>query len=550
MEDEFFNRSENSSRKDSLFGWTIAILLLIGITLASWIGSFYIFGHPEIPFCYNILQKVGKIDQPKRFELTSAPKGEFLTPKSLYERYSGLPDFEIATVNQELLRNFINNYPNKKEKVPYVIGNFNIMEVYDLSEEDIFEPGVVAIAQSNDFPAVLLEHIYTAPPEAIPILKQMLRSGLDITIKRSWDLCALLHIDKLPDGRMKFTVVPLLYGTYNLNDGATAFRLQPPAQVNVAASWPLVSLDQFTQSEAEYQAYRQREGLAPQGTTEDTASTIPVLSTSADIPKIAPVATTTPIPVPEFTPTPPPVSTPPAAQTADAIVVVPTATPEESLDAPRALPVDDSETLASTNVPRALPVLPPPPVQRENGTLIAAVTPAPAPTPVPAPTLPPNVPLAGEPQPPVSAGNPTPAPPRAVPLKPFISSAGTSTAPPAQPAAAWQTYQPGRMPLGRLVNVEQAASFASTGKPAERMYLQGNFEVSASRGRQAILRSRSGLLGGNRNTRIIVEYPSESLAPTQGANVSRGSQRPFEITAIRQSPEGINIFVREITSPE
>ena len=34
-------------RKDHLFLWTVFILLLIGFAMACWLGSFYIFGHPE-----------------------------------------------------------------------------------------------------------------------------------------------------------------------------------------------------------------------------------------------------------------------------------------------------------------------------------------------------------------------------------------------------------------------------------------------------------------------------------------------------------------------
>ena len=65
------------------FAWTVAILLLIGIALAAWLGSFYIFSQPERPDSYRILQKLHKIEAPKRFELTAAPAGEFLNASEL-----------------------------------------------------------------------------------------------------------------------------------------------------------------------------------------------------------------------------------------------------------------------------------------------------------------------------------------------------------------------------------------------------------------------------------------------------------------------------------
>ena len=49
------------------FAWTVAILLLTGVTLAAWLGSFYIFDQPERPDSYKILQRLHKIEQPKRF---------------------------------------------------------------------------------------------------------------------------------------------------------------------------------------------------------------------------------------------------------------------------------------------------------------------------------------------------------------------------------------------------------------------------------------------------------------------------------------------------
>src|SRR5260370_18615510 len=58
-------------RRINYFAWTIAILLLTGAAFAAWLGSFYIFDQPERPESYRILQKLHKIDPPKRFELRS-----------------------------------------------------------------------------------------------------------------------------------------------------------------------------------------------------------------------------------------------------------------------------------------------------------------------------------------------------------------------------------------------------------------------------------------------------------------------------------------------
>ena len=40
-------RSRQESENDNLFGWTVFILLMCGFAVACWIGTFYVFTHPE-----------------------------------------------------------------------------------------------------------------------------------------------------------------------------------------------------------------------------------------------------------------------------------------------------------------------------------------------------------------------------------------------------------------------------------------------------------------------------------------------------------------------
>src|SRR3954470_20678016 len=99
--DELYTRPPE---RINYFAWTVAILLLTGFALTAWLGSFYIFSQPERPDSYKILQRLHKIEPPKRFELTAAPAGEFLNPQQLYERYSEMGSAELARTNGELAR--------------------------------------------------------------------------------------------------------------------------------------------------------------------------------------------------------------------------------------------------------------------------------------------------------------------------------------------------------------------------------------------------------------------------------------------------------------
>ncbi|MEA3186883.1 MAG: hypothetical protein QOD99_713, partial [Chthoniobacter sp.] len=131
MDDDFFKQDRHTPpRRDNLFAWTVFILLLTGTALACWLGSFYIFGHPEKPDSYRLLNKLHKIEPPKRFEITAGPAGEFLSAQKLYDRYSSFSRLQLEAENDELMRNYINNYAATKKTVPYVIGRFNILESY------------------------------------------------------------------------------------------------------------------------------------------------------------------------------------------------------------------------------------------------------------------------------------------------------------------------------------------------------------------------------------------------------------------------------------
>src|SRR2546423_6270596 len=170
-------------RRINYFGWTIAILLLTGFTFTAWIASFYIFGQPERPESYRLLQKLHKIDPPKRFELTAAPKGEFLDSKQLYDRYSAMGTAALARTNAELARNYIRNFQQVRGLVPYIIGRFVIMEARELGPRDVFTSGMVALTNAVEHGEMLMEHVYPADPQALPLMKQTLNVGLEFKLE-------------------------------------------------------------------------------------------------------------------------------------------------------------------------------------------------------------------------------------------------------------------------------------------------------------------------------------------------------------------------------
>lgn len=506
-DDRSYRRDEKpkASSFGSFIGWSIFILLLVALVALCWLGTYYVFGHPEEPTSYALLQRMNKVDKPRRFIDTAAPRGEFLSGTALYERFNTMTDAHLKRASAELLRDYIRNYKSTSELTPYIIGRFNILDSYSLTKDDFFQSGVVALAQDTEAPQVLLEHVFTADERMVPVLHRSLLTGLDIPIKRTYDLSAVINVRRLKDGRLVFTAIPLHYPSYTSTSGPGGFALEPPPVLNVQAGLPLIPADKVLEADQRYAAYRRKQGLI----------------------KDDPLATTNPIPQ-TLAPAP-----------ADELIRVQTAVP---VTRPTPAPVvAAAEPLIPATQP---PVFQPP----------ATVDPSALPTPEPA------LQAAGSEDPAtVAMVAPTPDPTPDVLLKPFKPTPTPSPTPGSSPAAAvastsggkWQTFRPGQMPRGRLVNVREAQQVADKGTGGERVYLQGNFVVTASGADRAVLRPQGGPLGigGNANTRIIVDFPAGSRPPGTGANLARGADRPFLVTDVKRTEDGqINVFVREVTA--
>jgi len=249
-------RPRQQPENDNLFGWAVFILLLCGFALACWIGTFYIFTHPEEPFNYQILAKLKKLDPPKRFELTAAPTGEFLAPDKLLAKYGAMTAWQLDEESKSLLRIFLRNYDHQVGRIPYLTGKFTVLDSFPFSPNKFFDSGVAVIAQSVDVPTVYIEHLFPASPEHLPAMQRTLTTGLGIELRRSYDLSAIIHIDNLGGARLLFTCVPLLYGPYGTTQGGSGFQLDPPKVVNLKAGLPTVSHAQLHDAELRLAQYR------------------------------------------------------------------------------------------------------------------------------------------------------------------------------------------------------------------------------------------------------------------------------------------------------
>jgi hypothetical protein len=495
------------SANDGLFGWTVFIFLLIGFVFLCWMGSYYIFSHPEKASNYRLLLRLHKIDPPQRFEITAAPRGEFLKPGQLLERFGSMTSSEIRRANENLLRSFLRNYHQNRDLVPYAVGNYRVIGTLPLSGSNFCKPGLVALLQSVDQEDILLEQPFTCDEKNMPMVARALAPAQEIKLEKPIDLSSVIHVERLEGNRLLLTTMPLLYGSYGSAKGGTSFSLEPPEEINLDAKLPILSQEAIGRlSGGKFgKSTKSGLGLRLSRIAEEESAASPEEPAAAARPPSAPVIKSSAVPASE-----------PSVARAVAVNVQPVLP---------AVPVSDP----AAAIPAATPIATPVPV--------ATPTPAPKPTPTPAsaqqPTPVPAVP------PPVAATNPAAVPPE-----------GTNTALPT--AAAWPVYAPGQMPRGRLVDPTDSERLAARGIGGERHYLQGRFEVTAAGNGRAVLRPRGTIagvpLGPSSRIRVIVEFPGGDPTPPEGALIARDNLRPFQITSVKRGDDGqINIYAREVT---
>ncbi len=368
---------------------------------------------------------------------------------------------------------------------------------------------MASITNASDYGELLLEHIYPADAQALPLMKETLVTGLEIRLDRGHDLSAVVHVERLDDGRVMVTAVPLLYGSYTVTQGRGTFSLEPPFALNMAAGWPIFKESTRRKAEIRFAAYRQTVAPPAQGVR------LPGLNAAV-------------------------VPSPPANELVRVEPAQPLETPPPGFDSPTPAPVAKiSPTPKGGKLAKKDKTSPTP-------AAVAATTPAPSATArvaaaSPAPST--------APSPLVAEASPAPTAPALAPTPATAETTLASTA----GGGMWKTYPAGKMPAGRLIAPADLGDVAERGLAGERVYLRGQFVVNFAEAHRAVLRPKSNIaesvlrLGAPSSTRIVVEFPSGIAPPARGATVTRDEARPYEITEVRKQSDGqLNVFVREI----
>jgi hypothetical protein len=257
---EFMQASRSSASRGTvvrqsdrgLFWWVIGITLLIGAAITSWFLSICLFSFPERTLNYNILRKLNKLPDLTVWKIesgeeTSVPTGKFLSPRDLFQEFDRLTDEKLAAKSALLKRSYITNYVSPDERPVYVKGKFRIYHVRPLTDADVFQQGIVVRAQAlavvdereEEFPNTILEFVFPTKGPAVAAFN--VNDVLEIdTSKDRRSYASVINLERVSAQKLLFTVVPLVYGKYDINKQENlALSLTPPTSLNMNGKWPI-----------------------------------------------------------------------------------------------------------------------------------------------------------------------------------------------------------------------------------------------------------------------------------------------------------------------
>lgn len=168
-----------------------------------------VFGHPEHPFSYNLLTKLGKIEPLLGYTKTGVPGGKFLTAKDLYARAYPFNKKQLKAYNGILNRNYLWNF---KDRAPatFVFGSSKIESVRPLTMEDVFQKGILIVGIADKFPDAKIELILPTT-EPVGRTDQHYQVGEMLEIGKSSMAAVVLNAAKQgEDDPIVFRAVPLI----------------------------------------------------------------------------------------------------------------------------------------------------------------------------------------------------------------------------------------------------------------------------------------------------------------------------------------------------
>lgn len=233
-------------RRPAYFWWLLANALALCFAVVSWTVCLHVFGNPEIPRNYEILRKIGRLPELKRYTVLDVPNGSLSDPKGLYSRFFPLTEDQLGHLNSQLMRNYLTNFERPLALI-YIEGEYQVTDVRELGPADFITQGFAirarAMVKPDDFtkPApypVIIEYVF--PTREVSAGREF-QEGDILTVSKSPNCAAIAHVGRVIEGddpMVCLTVIPIAYGDYQVGD-EISFSIEPPIEVKPAAGFPV-----------------------------------------------------------------------------------------------------------------------------------------------------------------------------------------------------------------------------------------------------------------------------------------------------------------------
>jgi hypothetical protein len=231
-----------------IFWWAVAITLLLGFAVFSWLFCIYVCSHPERPFSYSLLNRFEKLEPLKPFSDKDAPGGKNMTCRDVHQTFFSFTEENLKQKNAELHRAYITNYSGKELRPVYLRGQFKVLHSRPLTSSDVFTCGTIArcvalIDGDKEYRPVIVEYVI---PTRTPPKDQLMPGDIisldtgDMRNKRR-RFASLLNVARHGEDGLILTTVPLAYGEHGNASAGLSIASEPPARLNLEGAWPITS---------------------------------------------------------------------------------------------------------------------------------------------------------------------------------------------------------------------------------------------------------------------------------------------------------------------
>lgn len=236
------------SKKPPLFWWFLVNTFAFCLAVLSWVFFLEVFGNPHLARNYQLLEKMGRLQEPMVFDSLNAPKGNTYSPRSLYKKYYNLNPDDIELLNSQLKRAYIGNLKDTSFNT-YVHGDYRVLNTRVLGADDFISSGIAIQAQALVQPdvfhpltpyLVLVEWILPGAPASTIDSYQL---GDLLELSKNPHYPSVIHAVRIPrpgdEPLISLSCIPLVYDSKITSPDGSKFSISLPKSLNINGKFPI-----------------------------------------------------------------------------------------------------------------------------------------------------------------------------------------------------------------------------------------------------------------------------------------------------------------------